>query len=275
MKRLVFLDVDGTLLDHDQELPESAREALTGALEAGHELIMCTGRARPEIYPFLWDIGFSGLVGCNGAYGELDGEVVFNEHMPAENVTEIASWLDSKGADCMWQTGLELYAVRKFLDIFRSSGDSDRSLAGDWTTFLNQVQPYLREGVPETASKVTFFLSRESGVRLDDVVDAFGDRFCIVPGSLPQERGEMGELTALGMNKFVGLEKIAACRGVPVEATVALGDSANDLEMLRFAGTGVAMGNGTAGAKDAADWITAPIDEDGLALAFEKLGLIG
>ena len=195
--------------------------------------------------------------------------------MPAEDVTEIAAWLDSKGADCLWQTGLELYPVRKFMDIFRPSGDSAGSITGNWSTFLDQVQPYLREGVPRTAAKVTFFLSSESGVRLADAVASFGDRFCIVPGSLPQERGEMGELTALGMNKFVGLEKIAARLDVPIEATVALGDSANDLEMLRFAGTGVAMGNGTDGAKKAADWITAPIERDGLALAFEKLGLIG
>ncbi len=275
MKRLVFLDVDGTLLDHNQELPKSAREALTSAIAAGHQLVMCTGRAKPEIYPFLWETGFSGLVGCNGAYGELGGELVFNEHMPAEDVAEVAHWLDTKDADCLWQTGAELHPVGKFLDIFRPTSEADGSISGNWSTFLDQVRPYLREGVPRTAAKVTFFLSSESGVRLSDAVDHFGNRFCIVPGSLPQERGEMGELTAPGMNKSVGLRRIAARMGVPVEATVALGDSANDVEMLRVAGVGVAMGNGTSGVKEVADWVTAPIDEDGLALAFEELGLVG
>ena len=55
---------------------------------------------------------------------------------------------------------------------------------------------------------------------------------------------------------------------------VAIGDYNNDIEMLKAAGTGVAMGNGTPGAKAAADWVTAPIDDDGLAIAFEKLGLL-
>lgn len=275
VKRLVFLDVDGTLLDHNQELPESAHRALTAAVDAGNELVMCTGRARPEIYPFLWNAGFSGLVGCNGAYGEMAGEVVFNDHMPAEHVAEVADWLDSKSAACLWQTGRELHPVREFLDIFRSDGSSAGSIAGDWSMFLNQVEPHLREGVPRTASKVTFFFASETGVHLSDAEARFGERFSIVPGSLPQERGEMGELTALGMNKSVGMKKIAALLGVPVEATVALGDSANDVEMLQVAGTGVAMGNGTAGAKEAADWVTAPINEDGLAFAFEKLGLVG
>lgn len=275
VKRLVFLDVDGTLLNHDQEIPKSAREALNAALAAGHELLMCTGRAKPEIYPFLWDAGFSGMVGCNGAYGELGGKVVFNDHMPVSQVAEVASWLGSKGASCLWQTGTDLHEVGGFLDVFRPDSTIEGSISGNWDVFLNQVAPFVRPGVPQTASKVTFFFSAESGVRLSDVIDRFGARFCIVPGSLPQERGVMGELTAVGMNKSVGLKKVAKRLGIPVEATIAVGDSANDVEMLQVAGTGVAMGNGTAGAKEAADWVTAPINEDGLALAFEELGLVG
>ncbi len=275
VKHLVFIDVDGTLVNHDQELAESAREALTSAVAAGHQLILCTGRGRPEIYPFLWDIGFRGFIGSNGAYGEVDGEIIFNEHMPKEDVAELAEWFESIGAMSFWATGTDLYPVGNFLDLFRPAADGKALIEGDWTTFLHQIAPYVREGVPETATKVTFFLPTGLGVTLADAQERFGSRFSIIPGSLPDARGETGELTALGMNKSVGLKKMAAHLGVSLEDTIAVGDSSNDIEMLEAAGIGVAMGNGTPGAKAAADWVTAPIDDDGLALAFEKLGLLG
>lgn len=275
VKRLVFLDVDGTLLNDNQELPDSARHALTQAIAAGHRLILCTGRSRPEIYPFLWEIGFCALVGCNGAYGEVDGETVFDDHMPSEDVTEIAAWLEAAGADSLWQTATDLHAVGKFLDLFRQSEESEPSISGNWSEFLEAIAPHLREGVPDTAAKVTFFLPRESGTTLADARATFGERFTIVDGSLPHQRGETGELTALGMNKSVGMAKIAAHFGTGIADTIAVGDSANDVEMLRAAGIGVAMGNGIPEVKAAADWVTKPIDDDGLALAFERLGLLG
>ena len=275
MKHLVFIDVDGTLVNHDQELSQSARQALTSAVAAGHQLILCTGRGKAEIYPFLWDIGFRGLIGSNGAYGEVDGDVIFNEHMPKEDVAELAAWFDSVGAMSFWATGSEVYPVGGFLDLFRPAATGEPLLEGDWRTFLDQIEPYVREGVPQTATKVTFFLPTGLGVTLADAQERFGDRFSIIPGSLPDARGETGELTALGMNKSVGLKKMAAHLGVSLEDTIALGDSSNDIEVLNAAGIGVAMGNGTPGAKAAADWVTAPIDDDGLALAFEKLGLLG
>jgi hydroxymethylpyrimidine pyrophosphatase-like HAD family hydrolase len=59
-----------------------------------------------------------------------------------------------------------------------------------------------------------------------------------------------------------------------VADTIAFGDGPNDLEMLAFAGIGVAMGNGVAAAKEAADMVTAGIDDDGLARAMAQLGLV-
>lgn len=76
------------------------------------------------------------------------------------------------------------------------------------------------------------------------------------------------------MNKSVGMMKIAERLGVPIEETIAIGDSDNDIEMLAMAGTAVAMGNAVPVAIDIADWVTADVEEDGLALAFERLGLL-
>lgn len=275
VKRLVFLDLDGTLLNHDQQLPRSTRNALEQAIAVGHRLVMCTGRSKLEIYPFLWELGFAGLVGSNGAYGQAGDVTLFDERMPREDVSEISSWLESVGAESLWQTAEALYPTQGFLSRFQSDDAGDRTAAGDWGAYLEQVGPHLREGLPKTAAKVTMFLPFSSGASLLDAHEQFGERFAIIDGSVPHPLGEMGELTARGMNKSVGLARFAARLGVTISETIAIGDSANDIEMLRAAGIGVAMGNGTPEAKAAADWTTTSIDDDGVTAAFEKLSLVG
>lgn len=273
-KRLVFIDIDGTLVNHDQEVPSSAQAALATAVAAGHSLILCTGRGKVEIYPWLWKLGFHGLVANNGAYGEIDGATIFNDHIPENDVTEIAAWFDEYGTPCMWTTPEALYLVRGYMHFYEApDGTGDAPVTGDWTTYLRQVEPYVRTDVPRTANKLTFFLPRGSRMRLDDVREHFGRRFAIAAGSMPHDQGEAGELTAMGMNKSVGVRKMAAYLACPQCDTIGLGDSGNDIEMLRSVGVGVAMGNGITEAKSAADWVTASIDNDGLALAFERLGL--
>ena len=63
---LILCDVDGTVVDNNQLVPDSARTALAQANANGHILMLCTGRSLPEVYDFLWDLGFSGIVAANG-----------------------------------------------------------------------------------------------------------------------------------------------------------------------------------------------------------------
>ncbi|WRS30090.1 HAD family hydrolase [Actinomycetaceae bacterium MB13-C1-2] len=273
MSRLVFLDVDGTLLNDDQQLPDSAREALTAAVAGGHRLVLCTGRSKVEIYQFLWDIGFRDIVALNGAYAEVDGTPVLDVRMPQEELTEISEWLMDKGIDHYWLTGTNINTLGDILKVFippEAGGDS----AADWSAYLTQIEPYVRVGVPESAPKTVFAIPSDAKATLEDVQEHFGDRYEVIPGSLRTHVSVIGELGAPGMNKSVGMMKIAEKLGVPIEETIAIGDSDNDIEMLSVAGTSVAMGDGVPAARAAADWVTAGVDEGGLALAFERLGLL-
>ena len=82
------------------------------------------------------------------------------------------------------------------------------------------------------------------------------------------------DIIAKGGGKVEGIRKFLQREGIAVEETIAFGDAENDIEMLKFAGIGVAMGNGEEGAKQAADYITADIDDDGVAKALVHFGLI-
>ena len=73
---ILLLDIDGTLVDHRTDLPDSAAQAVRKARTNGHGIYLCTGRAKAEIYPHLWDLGIDGLIGGNGSYVESGGEVL-------------------------------------------------------------------------------------------------------------------------------------------------------------------------------------------------------
>ena len=272
MKRHVFLDLDGTVLNHFQQVPESAREAITAAVARGHQLYMCTGRSPAEIYPFLWDLGFVGLISSNGAYVELGGKELLRQEIDPADVAEINDWLEEAGAIFHW-TGDAIYANEGFRARFSPDAGDGSQLPGDWSTFLEQVAPHLKSGLPKWATKVTFTLPA-GGPTLADVQAKFGDRCTIVSGSLSPGEAESGELTAKGVDKADGLRRLADHLGVPLEETILIGDSANDVEALRIAGTSVAMGNAIDEVKEVADFVTTGVDDDGLANAFTRLGLL-
>lgn len=68
MSKLLFIDVDGTLVDYENHLPESAVYAVRAARENGHRVYICTGRSRAEVYDEIWNIGLDGMIGGNGSY---------------------------------------------------------------------------------------------------------------------------------------------------------------------------------------------------------------
>ena len=78
-KKLIFLDVDGTLTDYDNHIPASAAAAIRKARANGHRVYLCTGRSKAEIYDEIWAIGLDGMIGGNGCYAEEHGRVLFHQ----------------------------------------------------------------------------------------------------------------------------------------------------------------------------------------------------
>ena len=69
-RKIIFLDVDGTLVDYDNRIPESAIQAIRQARGNGHLIYVCTGRSKAEMPQEIWDIGLDGMIGGNGSYVE-------------------------------------------------------------------------------------------------------------------------------------------------------------------------------------------------------------
>ena len=109
-------------------------------------------------------------------------------------------------------------------------------------------------------------------------VEEFGklldEKLEVTPSSFKDPDPYSGEITLKRVNKATGIQKVLDELGGKQEDTIGFGDGANDIDMLRFAGVGVAMGNAQDCALEAADMITDDIREDGLYNAMIKLGLI-
>lgn len=271
MTRLIFIDVDGTLIDERQTVPDSAREALVAAAEAGNRLMLCTGRSIPELYPWLWDLGFTGLVGAAGAYVRVDEDVIADRRIDAETLRRSTQVLRSHGIAWLWQAPEVFYASDSFLEAFnRPDEDEDDA----WMPYRRQIAPYLDYGEPRSASKATFVLPRGSDITIDGLDRALGDSLRADPGTVQTGAREIGEILMRDVSKATGLADVAAYLDVPIADTVAIGDSTNDMEVLCAAGVSVAMGNAHDDVKAGADIVTDPIDDDGLAKALTRLGLV-
>ena len=89
MSKILFIDVDGTLVDYDNNIPQSAVEAIKIARNNGHKVYICTGRSKSEVYQELWDIGLDGMIGGNGSYVEDNNNVVMHNTITYEQCKHI------------------------------------------------------------------------------------------------------------------------------------------------------------------------------------------
>lgn len=271
MKKLVFLDLDGTVVTENQTVPDSAKNALLKAVEAGHTLWICTGRSAIEIYPWLWDLGFHGFIGANGTHARLDGKDLFDHRFTGDVIARVERYFKENGILRLWQTPDAMYPDEGYMDLFFASTPESKE---KWGAFVEQVTPYIRPGMPDSASKAMVVIPDESDLTIKSVQAHFEGELVIIPASVDTGISKAGEMLQPGYSKGTALKEVAQLLGFPLEQTVAVGDALNDLEMVSSAAVGIAMGNAVDEVKQAADLVTDPIWEDGLAKAFTKVGLI-
>ena len=255
--KYIFLDIDGTLVDFQGKLADSALKALETAKSNGHKLFVCTGRQRSQIYPWLLEkVEFDGAVCSSGAYVMADGECIAQHCFSKEYITFLSDYFTAAHTPYCVQTEhtlmLEKWCGDAIVEHYLADG-IDRgkidSLFG-MTKIVGSVQELT------VAEKLIYYGAPKGRYSFGNM----GDR--------------CGEVTDSRYTKATGMAEILRRFDAPQSATIAFGDGDNDLEMMDFASFGVAMGNGTQALRAAADMVTDDINSNGLYNAFKKLGLI-
>ncbi len=270
--KFVFLDIDGTIVDLDGQMPESAARALEEAQSRGHQLILCTGRQRSQVYPWLLSrIPFDGMISCAGANVYVGEKRIFHATVPQERLARLIEYFRRENIGYGLQTEgafvTEAWCEQKILDLFQSLGRSAediRVLFGGTTV----------DAHTEMRTDVEKAIYVRSGRSLETVRGEIGDYFTVLRYSFGEVDEENGEVTITGLNKTSGIQAYLEYHHADRADTIAIGDGENDMDMLEYAAVGVAMGNAAPHVKQCADVVTDHINQDGLAKAFAKLGLI-
>jgi Cof subfamily protein (haloacid dehalogenase superfamily) len=253
--RMLALDVDGTLVDFEDQMTDRVRQTVRAARQSGLHVVISTGRSTPGVMDAVDKLGFDeGLaVASNGAVTfsyspvELLSTVTFDARetvkLVLEHVPEAAVAVEEVGRG---------YRINKAFPVGEISGE--------------MIVQSVEELVAEPVTRVIIRSPGQSAEEFSDLAERLGlhgiSYFVGYTAWL--------DLAPEGVSKASGLESICARLGLEATDVLAVGDGLNDLEMLRWAGRGVAMGGSPPQVIEAADDVTGSVHEDGLADEIER-----
>lgn len=259
-KKVVFFDIDGTLWNWHNEIPESTIRAIRSLRQNGHRAFLCSGRSRAYIQnPDLFAIGFDGVVSGCGTMIEYGGETIFYKKLDVDLVEHTVNTVRK-------------YGMRPILEGREYLYMDEREFAKDnyGKKLKAEIGPRLLTIADEWGrweiSKIS--CATETADR-EKCYEELKDCFDFIIHDIP-----VTEFVPKGYHKGTGIEKVCEMLDTDIKDTIAFGDSANDIGMFRAAGIGVAMGNSSEDVKLEADYVTTPVMEDGIWKACKHLELI-
>lgn len=270
--KIIFLDIDHTLIDESLYPSASALEALKQAKANGHKLYLNSGRSVCQVFDYLWDIGLNGYIGGNGSYIESEGKALFYQPIPEDLVNRIWSYLKenqigffAEGQESLFADPLYLPKMATLLKVSEAEARAKTNRIFPSTSY-NQANP------KEDINKFSIVLNDD--VDLQVISDYVKPELVTGKWQLFGQPREFADIFQGGNNKGNAVQFLMKAIDLPMSDAYCFGDSTNDIEMLQMAGTGVAMGNAIPQLKAVADYVTDPIEQDGLWNAFRHLELI-
>lgn len=268
--RAVFVDVDGTLCDSRQRVPDSAIRALAQARERGHRLFVCTGRSVPEVYPRFVDLGFEGIVGGAGGYAAVGNEVLLDERMPREHVDVLTALWEDLDAFFIWQGPDQMGPSEGYLDFFVPRAGKHPE---DWIEYAQSISPFIVDIDGGAFTKVTAYVPPDKA-SLERVSAALPEGYRAIIGSVGAVGYVPFEIIPDHLSKAVGMQAVCEHIGIPMSRSVAIGDSNNDVEAVARAAVGISIGGGCDDLVAVADIVAPAVVQGGLAWALAATGLI-
>lgn len=279
-QKLVFLDVDGTLLAPGEMVaPASAVDALRRARAGGHKLFLCTGRNYRMASPLL-AYGFDGLICSAGGYVRCGDKVLVDIPMQPDQVQGLCRALRAHGVECTLEARDSTFGGMKMIERFShlpgKTGSDLNSEAERWRKAMADgmtIRP-LSEYTGQPIYKIVYIAEHERD--LDEARAQYEDQFEFCQSKLDELSGGFvnGELINRRFSKGSGIRAICQELGASLEDTIGFGDSDNDLQMAETVAVSVCMANGSERLRRLCTHVCPSVQEDGIAKAFAALGLI-
>jgi len=263
--KAVAVDVDGTLLDSDHRLRDEVRNALSDLVADDIHVILATARGPKILGAVLRLLPFSPLLVCfSGAWvGEIDRQT-FNptrEILNRRHSMAVARSIVAKALELNVEPNVltvDTWRARKMTrEILLESQIAECSPLITSDLFEDGVEP----------NKILLITAEEES---NQPLHIIANSIRSVSTSAFSKPNYL-EIVPFGVNKAEALQHVTAILGLELSQVAAIGDGLNDIEMLREAGLGIAMGNAPEAVKSVADWVTGTNNEAGVAQAVRKL----
>jgi Cof subfamily protein (haloacid dehalogenase superfamily) len=263
--KLLAMDLDGTLIGNDLLLSERVKRAVAAAEAAGIRAALATGRMFRATVPFARELGITTPAICyQGAMvHEIEGDgILYEQPVPLEAAREAIAEAEARG----------FVALGYVKDWCYAGKDSPEA---QFYARHSRVQPRfvgeLLDWLDTAPTKIVIVSTAEqTDANVAHFRQKFGNRLNVTK-SYPL----FTEIIHPDVSKGRALARLAEQLGIAREEVVAIGDNLNDLDMIEYAGLGIAMGNGVPAVRAAAGWVCPTEAEDGVAVAIEQRVLTG
>lgn len=271
--KLVALDLDGTLFDNSSRISKRNLTAIRSITDKGIHVVISTGRPFEGI-PFdqIKGTGINYAITTNGSgiYEISTGKCLYENAMDEELVTPILNFLLTRDIHMDAFIGGKGYTPIQCVETAQklTVPSSIKNYIITTRTRLDNILQFIHENQLKVQKMTLNFYPAADGTLIDRETVR---KFLVSNPSITTVCGGYNnlEFTRADANKGVGLRKLAEILGVNPDATMAIGDTENDLAIIEAAGIGVAMGNATDAVKARADYVTTTNTKDGVAAAIE------
>ena len=261
--KILFFDIDGTLVSFRNHLiPQSAVDAIASAKAKGHKIIISTGRPQAFI-DNLSQIESKGCVDgyitMNGAYTFVGNQVISAHPIPNEDARDIIMYCREAGVATIYVSEKDIWLYRPSLLYQSIFNDQLQIKVNPTHSTLDEM-----ELAHKNLYQITPFLNVSQEQELSSRLEG---------SEMARWHPDFLDIMGAGNTKRKGVEAVCRYFHADISDTIAFGDGGNDIPMLKYAGTGVAMGNASDEVKRVADYIAPHIEEDGLSKIMRELGL--
>lgn len=255
-KKIVFFDIDGTLLNHQKELPASTKKAVKELQEQGVYVAIATGRAPFMFEDLRKELEIDTFVSFNGQYVVFEGEVIYKNPLNAEKLHVLREYSEKASHPLVYLNHETMKANVENHPFINESMGSLKFVHPEYgPSFLDEMEIY----------QALLFVEDE---HQQSYVEAYEDFDFI------RWHQYSTDILPKGGSKAIGIQRMLERLPFKKENVFAFGDGLNDIEMIDFVGTGVAMGNAHPELLKVANHVTKDVGEDGILHGLEQVGLL-
>lgn len=236
MKNIIFCDIDGTIIDGSRKmynLSDKTKYAVKELMKDNY-FVIASGRCKGLLDSKITDLNPSGYVLCNGAYTELSGIAIYEDHISKDVIKKVKEVTDKYDGFCILETLNEFY-------INDTSSEAFRLFSQGWGSALNQFKC-------DEFKDTDYYIGMIGFKSSEDCINVFEELKDYVE-IIKHNFSDSFDINSLGINKGVGVRKLIEYLNIPLENTYCFGDGLNDLGMLQEVGHPVIMANSEASLK--------------------------